>query len=194
MKTWLKISVFTFLLSLTTSTIAKSVYSIDEKMYAQMNNVSLSEARRATIFAQHKERIINRLQSSYRGRISGTYIESFPTYKIVIRLTGTGRNTTKYFAIKNHKGLYLPVEFHYGAKVTKDVARGQMQKAQILASHYFDTLRTVSYDETTGEMKIEIKAKDTPEVHAKIEQLKQAWNNPDLPMNIRLVNYDITPL
>lgn len=194
MKNLLKISVLAFSLSLINFAIAKPVYSIDEKMYAQMHNVSLSEARLATIFGQHKETVMHRLQTSYRGRISGTYIESFPTYKIVLRLTGTGRDATKYFAIKNHKGLYLPVEFQYGAKITKEQARERMPSAQALATRYFDTVQTVFYDEKTGEMNIEIKEKPTPEVLAKIEQLKQAWGYTDLPLNIKLVNYTITPL
>ncbi len=41
----------------------------------------------------------------------------------------------------------LPIEIQYGAKETREVAKGQLNKAAKIASKYFSKVQTVSYNE-----------------------------------------------
>ena len=165
----------------------------DVEEYAKINNVSIQEANRALNIEANKEALIDEIESQYNGRIAGIYIENSPTYKIVVKLKGNGNNEKKELAVKNVAGS-VPVEFQYGAKETKEVAKGQIQKAQKLAQSYFSTVQLVSYNERTGNIDIEINEKSSPDILNKINELKASWKNPKIDLNVVLVNYTIQPM
>ena len=164
----------------------------DVQEYAKINNVSNQEASRALNIEANKEQLIDEIEAQYKGRIAGIYIENSPTYKIIVKLKGNGNNEKKELAIKNVVGS-VPVEFQYGAKETREVAKGQIQKAQKLAQNYFSTVQLVSYNERTGNIDIEINEKSSPNVLNKINEIKSSWKNPNIDLNVILVSFDILP-
>ncbi len=88
----------------------------------------------------------------------------------------------------------VPVEFVYGAKSTKDVAKEQLQKAQKLAQQYLGNVQMVSYNERTGKIDIEIKGENNQQTQDKINQLQKAWKNPHLDLNVIFVNHSISTM
>lgn len=143
----------------------------------------------------HKDDIIDLIENEYKGRLAGIYIENQPTYKIVVKLKDNGKNQKKEMAVSNAlPNINVPVEFVYGAKSTKDVAKGQLQKAQKLAQQYLDNVQMVSYNERTGKIDIEIKGENNQQTQDKINQLQKAWKNPHLDLNVIFVNYSISTM
>ena len=183
------------LLAASTSAFADSSEKKDAYLYAEANNVSISEADRALTIEANTDALIDKINNEFKGRVAGIYVEHTPEYKIIVKLKGNGKNEKRELkidaAIPNNE---IPVEFQYGAKVTKEAGKGQMKKAGALAKNYFSTVRMVSYNEITGEIDIEIKEKSSPEVQSKIQELKKSWKNPNVPINVILVSYSIVPM
>lgn len=161
--------------------------------YAKLNNVSTQESSRALHIEANKESLIDTIEAQYSGRIAGIYVENTPTYKVIVKLKGNGNNEKKELTIKNLAGA-VPVEFRYGAKETREVAKGQIDKAKKLAQTYFSNVQLVSYNERTGNIDIEINDKSSESVTNKINELKGAWKNPKIDLSIVLVNYKLKPM
>lgn len=189
-----KVILASILMLSTSLAFADQDLSKDIQSYAQMNNVTIDEANRALQIEAHKEELLKIIEDEYKGRIAGIYIKNSPEYKIVVRLKGNGSNKKRELSIENSlPGIKVPVEFEYGAKATREVAKGQLQKAQKLAEEYFSTVQIVSYNDITGNIDIEVNEELSPEVSSKIDKLKQNWKNPNVDINVVLVNYSIVP-
>ncbi|OOR91767.1 hypothetical protein B0181_02640 [Moraxella caviae] len=181
---------------LTSSTIslANEGFDKDVQEYAKIHDVGINEAKKALTIELHRDGIIDLIENQYKGRLAGIYIENKPTYKIVVRLTGDGVNQTTRLPIKNQTNISVPVELIYGAKATRDVAREQLKKAKKLAQQYLTNVQMVGFNEKTGQINVEVKGKNTDETQAKINQLLEAWKNPNVDLNIVFVNYSIVPM
>lgn len=182
-------------LVLSSMVFANENQDMDAQEYATRNGVSIEEAKKVLDIEMHKDDIIDLIENEYKGRLAGIYIENQPTYKIVVKLKGNGKNQKKEMAVSNAlPNINIPVEFVYGAKSTKDVAKGQLQKAQKLAQQYLDNVQMVSYNERTGKIDIEIKGENNQQTQDKINQLQKAWKNPHLDLNVIFVNYSISTM
>lgn len=183
------------ILTYSTVVFANEAFDRDAQKYATLHGVSIDEAKKALNIELHRDNIIDLIETQYKGRLAGIYIENTPTYKIVVNLKGDGRNEKKEIALsKALPDINVPVEFVYGAKTTIDVARGQLQKAQKLAQQYLPGVQMVSYNEKTGQIDIEVNSQNTSEMQSKISQLQKSWKNPQLDLNIVFVSYSIKPM
>lgn len=162
--------------------------------YAKMNNVSTAEAKRILSIGANMESIMEDIQNEYKGRLAGVYLEHSPEYKLIVRLKGNGKNERKEMAVRNLTNVSIPVEFQYGAKVTKEIGRGQIEVAKKLAQSYFTNVRMVSYNQVTGEIDIDIKEKPSAKIKSKVDEMQAAWKNPNIPLNINFVNYNVVPM
>lgn len=195
MKTFILKAMLCTMLASSTMAFANEAFDKDAQEYAKLHGVSIDEARQALNIELHRDDIIDLIENQYKGRLAGIYIENTPTYKIVVKLKGNGRNEKKEMVLgKALPNINVPVEFIYGAKTTKDVAKGQLQKAQRMAQQYFSNVQMVSFNDKTGLIGIEVNEQNTAETQSKIERLKQAWENPYADLNIVLVNYSIAPM
>ncbi|NUG02971.1 hypothetical protein, partial [Acinetobacter oleivorans] len=167
----------------------------DIRSYSLLNGVSTAEANKALFLEANRDSALDAIEKEFEGRIAGIYIESSPTYKIVVRVKGYGQNEKRNIVVGNaiSKG-DLPIDIQYGAKETREAAKEQLAKATKLANKYFSKVQTVGYDEKSGIIYVHVNGKQTTENQRKIDQFKAAWNNPNLPLEIYLVNWSIKPL
>ncbi|MFB6348592.1 hypothetical protein ACFBZI_03905 [Moraxella sp. ZJ142] len=195
MKTMISKALLCAILIPSTATFANEAFDRDAQEYAILHGVGIDEAKKALNIELHRDDIISLIENQYKGRLAGIYIENTPTYTIVVKLKGSGRNEKKEIALdKTLPNINVPVEFIYGAKTTINVAKGQLQKAQNLAQQYLTGVQMVSYNEKTGQIDIEINAQNTDKMQSKINQLQKAWKNPHLDLNIIFVGYSVKPM
>lgn len=165
------------------------------RSYSLLHGVSTAEANKALFLEANRDSALDAIEKEFTGRISGIYVENSPTYKVVVRVKGYGHNEKRNIVVGNaiSKG-DLPIDIQYGAKETRDVAKEQLNKATKLANKYFSKVQTIGYDEKSGIIYVHVNGKQTTENQRKIEQFKAAWNNPNLPLEIHLVNWSVKPL
>lgn len=165
------------------------------RSYSLLHGVSTAEANKALFLEANRDSALDTIEKEFKGRISGIYVENAPTYKIVVRVKGYGQNEKRNIVVGNaiSKG-DLPIDIQYGAKETREEAKEQLDKATKLANKYFSKVQTVGYDEKSGSIYVHVNSKQTTENQRKIDQFKAAWNNPNLPLEIHLVNWSIKPL
>ncbi|WP_127491963.1 hypothetical protein [Acinetobacter calcoaceticus] len=167
----------------------------DIRSYSLLHGVSTAEANKALFLEANRDSAFDAIEEEFKGRIAGIYVENSPTYKIVVRVKGYGQNEKRNIVVGNAiSKTNLPIDIQYGAKETREIAKGQINKAQKLVKNYFNTIQTVSYNEKNGNIVVEVKGKSTAENLKKVDQVKAAWNNPNLPLEIHLVNWSIKPL
>lgn len=167
----------------------------DIRSYSLLHGVSTAEANKALVLEANRDSALDTIEKEFKGRIGGIYVENAPTYKIVVRVKGYGQNEKRNVAVGNAiSKSNLPIEIQYGAKETRENAKGQLNKAAKLASKYFSKVQTVGYDEKSGSIYVRVKGKQTTENQRKIDQIKAEWNNPNLPLEINLVNWSVKPL
>lgn len=168
----------------------------DARSYSILHGVSSAEANRAMVLDANRDVALDAIEKEFKGRIAGIYVESVPTYKVVVRVKGYGKNEQRSLAVGNTSAKnLLPIEVKYGATETRESGRAQMSVVKALAQKYFDNaVQFIVYDEKSGNMLIEIKGKESAENLKKVDQLKTAWGNQNLPLNIKFVNTTIKPL
>ncbi|MDA3557678.1 hypothetical protein MKL42_09250 [Acinetobacter sp. AOR15_HL] len=191
-----KILALTILISSSyTSAVSNEVFEQDIRSYSLLHGVSTAEANKALFLEANRDSALDAIEKEFKGRIAGIYVENSPTYKIVVRIKGYGQNEKRNIGVGNTiSKSKLPIDIQYGAKETREVAKGQINKAQKLVKIYFNTLQTVSYNEKNGNIVVEVKGKSTAENLNKVDQVKAAWNNPNPPLEINLVNWSVKPL
>lgn len=178
-----------------TFAVSNEEFEQDIRSYSLLHGVSTAEANKALFLEANRDSALDAIEEKFKGRIAGIYVENSPTYKIVIRVKGYGQNEKRNIAVGNAISKSdLPIEIQYGAKETRENAKGQLDKAAKLASKYFSKVQTVGYDEKSGNIYVRVNGKQTTENQRKIDQVKAAWNNPNLPLEINLVNWSIKPL
>lgn len=178
-----------------TFAVSNEGFEQDIRSYSLLHGVSTAEANKALFLEANRDSALDAIEEKFKGRIAGIYVENSPTYKIVVRVKGYGQNEKRNVAVGNAISKSdLPIEIQYGAKETRENAKGQLDKAAKLASKYFSKVQTVSYNEKNGNIVVEVKGKSTAENLKKVDQVKAAWNNPNLPLEINLVNWSIKPL
>ena len=178
-----------------TFAVSNEGFEQDIRSYSLLHGVSTAEANKALFLEANRDSALDTIEEEFKGRIAGIYVENSPTYKIVVRVKGYGQNEKRNIAVGNAISKSdLPIEIQYGAKETRENAKGQINKAQKLVKNYFNTIQTVSYNEKNGNIVVEVKGKSTAENLKKVDQVKAAWNNPNLPLEINLVNWSIKPL
>lgn len=167
----------------------------DIRIYSSLHGVRTAEANKALFLEANRDSALDAIEKEFKGSIAGIYIESSPTYKIVVRVKGYGQNEKRNIVVGNaiSKG-DLPIDIQYGAKETREEARSQINKAQQLVKNYFNTIQTVSYNEKNGNIVVEVKGKSTVENLKKIDQVQSLWKNPNLPIEIKFVSWSIKPL
>lgn len=174
--------------------------SVDPEIryYLEQYNISIEEAERILFFDSNRDPAFEALQKEFSGRIAGSYIEHEPNYKYVLRLTGTGEDTTRLVKIydRSRTGKYkiLPVEIKYGARFTKEEARLQQAKSAKLVSRYFSKLRITGYDEEKNIIVADVHGKPTPENLELVKKVQSEWGEDKLPLTIEFVSYSISPL
>lgn len=191
-----KILLLTILIS-SSYTFAASNEGIEQDIhsYSLLHGVSTAEANKALFLEANRNSALDAIEEEFKGRIAGIYIENLPTYKIVVRVKGYGRNEKRNIAVGNEFSKNnLPIDIQYGAKETREVAKDQINKAQKLVKNYFNTIQTVSYNEKNGNIVAEVEGKITIENLKKVEQIQSLWKNPNLPIEIKFVNWSIKPL
>lgn len=190
-----KILLGSLLLAFSLPTFASDDLSMDIESYSKRNKVSIEEATKAFKIQANKDEVIKIIEDEYKGRIAGIYVENTPSYKIIVRLKGNGKNEKKEISLKKSlPDITVPVEFIYGAKETKEAAKGQIDKAQKLAQQYFKDVQTVGYNEATGNIDIKVKAKSNPDLAEKTTAIQNNWKNPNVPLNVIPVNWSISPM
>lgn len=167
----------------------------DIRSYSLLHGVSTAEANKALFLEANRDSALDAIEKEFKGSIAGIYIESSPTYKIVVRVKGYGQNEKRNIVVGNaiSKG-DLPIDIQYGAKETREEARSQINKVQQLVKNYFNTIQTLSYNEKNGNIVVEVKGKSTVENLKKIDQVQSLWKNPNLPIEIKFVSWSIKPL
>lgn len=181
--------------SISTFAAANEALEQDIRSYSILHGVSTSEANKAIFLEANRDSALDAIESEFKGRISGIYVESSPTYKIVVRVKGYGTNQKRNITIGNAiSKSSLPIEIQYGATETREVAKGQLKKAQQLVKGYFPSVQTVSYNEKSGTIVVDVTGKNTSDNLKKVDQIKSIWKNPNLPIEVNLVNWSIKPL
>lgn len=167
----------------------------DIRSYSLLHGVSTVEANKALFLEANRDSALDAIEKEFKGRIAGIYVENSPTYKIVVRVKGYGRNEKRNIVVGNaiSKG-DLPMDIQYGAKETREEARVQINKALKLVKNYFKNIQTVSYNEKNGNIVVEVKGKSTVENLKKVDEIQSLWNNPNLPIEIKFVSWSIKPL
>lgn len=184
-----------FILSSCTFAMPNEGVEQDIRIYSSLHGVSTAEANKALFLEANRDSALDTIEKEFTGRISGIYVENSPTYKIVVRVKGYGQNEKRNIVVGNTISKSdLPIDIQYGAKETIEAAKEQLDKATKLANKYFSKVQTVGYDEKSGIIYVHVNGKQTPENQRKIDQFKAAWNNPNLPLEIHLVNWSIKPL
>ena len=167
----------------------------DIRSYSVLHGVSTGEANKALFLEAIRDSALDAIEKEFKGRISGIYIENSPTYKVVVRVKGYGTNQKRNFTVGNAiSKSNLPIEIQYGATETREVAKGQINKAQNLVKGYFNNIQTVSYNEKSGKIVVEVKGNSTADNLKKADQIQSLWKNPNLPIEIKFVNWSIKPL
>ena len=129
----------------------------DIRSYSLLHGVSTAEANKALFLEANRDSALDAIEKEFKGRIAGIYVENSPTYKIVVRVKGYGRNEKRNIAVGNTiSKSNLPIEIQYGAKETREVAKGQLNKVAKIASKYFSKVQTVSYNEKSGSIVVEV--------------------------------------
>ncbi|USP42117.1 hypothetical protein [Acinetobacter sp. XS-4] len=191
-----KILALTILIS-SSCTFAASNEGVEQdiRSYFLLHGVSTAEANKALFLEANRDSALDAIEKEFKGRIGGIYVENVPTYKIVVRVKGYGQNEKRNIVVGNTISKSdLPIDIQYGAKETREVAKGQINKAAKLANKYFSKVQTVEYDEKSGNIYVRVNGKQTTESQRKINQVKAAWNNANLPLEINLVNWSVKPL
>ncbi|TPT80273.1 hypothetical protein [Acinetobacter baumannii] len=167
----------------------------DVRSYSLLHGVSTAEANKALFLEANRDSALDAIEKEFKGRIAGIYVENSPTYKIVVRVKGYGQNEKRNIVVGNaiSKG-DLSIDIQYGAKETREEARVQINKALKLVKNYFKNIQTVSYNEKNGNIVVEVKGKSTVENLKKVDQVQSLWKNPNLPIEIKFVNWTIKPL
>ncbi|GLG81856.1 hypothetical protein [Acinetobacter calcoaceticus] len=191
-----KILALTILISPSyTFAVSNEGFEQDIRSYSLLHGVSTAEANQALFLEANRDSALDAIEKEFKERIAGIYVENSPTYKIVVRVKGSGQNEKRNIVVGNAiSKTNLPIDIQYGAKETRENAKGQINKAQKLVKNYFNTIQTVSYNEKNGNIVVEVKGKSTAENLKKVDQVKAAWNNPNLPLEINLVNWSVKPL
>ncbi|MGN2483659.1 hypothetical protein [Acinetobacter calcoaceticus] len=191
-----KILALTILISSSyTFAVSNEGFEQDIRSYSLLHGVSTAEANKALFLEANRDSALDAIEEEFKERIAGIYVENSPTYKIVVRVKGYGQNEKRNIVVGNAiSKTNLPIDIQYGAKETREVAKGQLDKAAKLASKYFSKVQTVGYDEKSGNIYVRVNDKQTTENQRKIDQVKAAWNNPNLPLEINLVNWSVKPL
>lgn len=191
-----KIYALTLVLSsMSTFALANEALEQDSRSYSLLHGVSTSEADKALFLEANRDSALDAIENEFKGRISGIYVESSPTYKIVVRVKGYGTNQKRDIAVGDaiSKSI-LPIEIHYGATETREVAKGQLKKAEKLVKEYFSSVQTVSYNEKSGTIVVDVTEKSTSDSLKKVDQIKSTWKNPNLSIDVNFVNWSIKPL
>lgn len=167
----------------------------DIRSYSILHGVSSAEANKALFLEANRDSALEDIENEFKGRIAGIYVENQPNYKIVVRVKGYGTNQKRNITVGNSKSQSsLPIEIQYGANETREVAKGQLKKAQKLVSGYFSTVQTVSYNEKRGTIVVDVKGVNSLVNLKKVDQIKSEWKNPNLPIEVNFVNWSIKPL
>lgn len=167
----------------------------DSRSYSLLHGVSSAEAKRALFLEANRDSVLDAIEKEFKGRIAGIYIENSPTYKIIVRVKGHGVNQKRSNIVGNVSAKdSLPIEIVYGNFETREIAKGQLDKAAKLVGKFFSKVQTVGYDEKSGSIYVRVNGSQTAENQKKLDQVKAAWNNPNLPLEISLVNWSVKPL
>ncbi len=181
--------------AMSTCVLANEDIDMDIRALSVLNGVSTAEAKKSLFLDAHRDAELDAIEQEFKGRISGIYVESSPTYKIVVRVKGSGTNQKRNVAVGNTVAKEnLPIEIQYGATETREAGRAQINNVRKLVKNYFNTVQTYAYDEVTGAIVVAVKGKETVENLKKIDAIKTVWNNPNLPLEFKFVNWTIKPL
>lgn len=181
--------------AMSTCVLANEDIDMDIRALSVLNGVSTAEAKKSLFLDAHRDAELDAIEQEFKGRISGIYVESSPTYKIVVRVKGSGTNQKRNVAVGNTVAKEnLPIEIQYGATETREAGRAQINNVRKLVKNYFNTVQTYAYDEVTGAIVVAVKGKETVENLKKADVIKTVWNNPNLPLEFKFVNWTIKPL
>lgn len=177
-----------------TNDLISSVAQEAVNNYAEIYNVSADDAKKALLLEANQEVVLQDIENEFKGRLAGISIEHSP-YKMVVRVKGNGKNSKRIFNFNKNPNsslsLDLPIEIIYGAKVSKNEAKGQVKKASNLVKNYFPSLVTTSYVEATGSIVAKVNGKEDPIL---VEKVQREWKNPNLPLRIEFSNIKVSPL
>ncbi|MFV5265354.1 hypothetical protein ACMUMS_17650, partial [Acinetobacter courvalinii] len=175
--------------------LANDDIDMDIRTLSILHGISTAEAKKSLFLEANSDTALDTIEKEFKGRISGIYVENSPTYKIVVRVKGYGTNQKRNVAVGNTIAKEnLPIEIQYGATETREAGRAQINNVRKLVKNYFNTVQTYAYDEVTGAIVVAVKGKETVENLKKADVIKTVWNNPNLPLEFKFVNWTIKPL
>ncbi|WP_228716586.1 S1 family peptidase [Acinetobacter proteolyticus] len=175
--------------------LANEDLDLEIRTLSVLHGISTAEAKKSLFFEANSDAALDAIEKEFKGRISGIYVENAPTYKIVVRVKGSGTNQKRNVAVGNAVSKQnLPIEIQYGATETKEAGRAQINNVSKLVKTYFNTVQSYAYDERTGAIVVSVKGKETAENLKKVDTIKMAWNNLNLPLEFKFVNWTIKPL
>jgi len=97
----------------------------DIRSYSLLHGVSTAEANKALFLEANRDSALDAIEKEFTGRISGIYVENSHTYKIVVRVKGYGHNEKRNIVVGNTiSKSNLPIDIQYGAKETREGAKG----------------------------------------------------------------------
>ncbi|WP_436897575.1 hypothetical protein [Acinetobacter gyllenbergii] len=181
--------------SMSTCVLANEDLDLEIRTLSVLHGISTAEAKKSLFLEANSDATLDAIEKEFKGRISGIYVENAPTYKIVVRVKGSGTNQKRNVAVGNAVSKQnLPIEIQYGATETKEAGRAQINNVSKLVKTYFNTVQSYAYDERTGAIVVSVKGKETSENLKKVDAIKMAWNNLNLPLEFKFVNWTIKPL
>lgn len=159
----------------------QSSLALDAAEYAGQFGVSQEEAMRRLVAQEESVAVTDRLADRYRARLAGISIEHRPNYRIIVSLTGGEQVRTEHVRLA---GLDVPIEFHTGAKATRDSVIWAMTYHQQQIRAALRGPPAMGLDPRTGELVIILStATEKPDaLERKLEAIA------GVPVDVRLVD------
>jgi hypothetical protein len=159
----------------------QSSLALDAAEYAQQFGVSQDVAVQRLTAQEESVAVTDRLADKYRDRLAGISIEHRPVYQIIVSLTGDKAIRTEHVRLA---GLDVPIEFHTGAKATRDSIIWAMTYHQQQIRAALRGPPAMGLDPRTGELVVILST--STEKPAALEKKLSAIAG--VPVDVRLVD------
>lgn len=149
----------------------------DAAGYAKQHAVPLAEAERRLRLETRSGDVASLLGNEFKDRLAGMFVEHRPTYRIVVRLTGSSPVKPRLIRIGNDG---VPVVFMTGASATRQQLADIAQENTRLLQASIPDLQGIGIDETTGEIVLTVYApgRESKAYTPEIKMLTSLLGNP----------------
>ena len=136
----------------------------DAAEYARRYNVSLNIAVRRLRAQQDSVGITDELETTFRDRLAGIFIEHEPAFRIVVRLTGSDQVPDRTVVLE---GMNIPIVFQMGAPATRDRILAAIEQHQADIRATVSTPPGMGVDPKNGMLAVLVRARDVEQGDAK---------------------------